>query len=179
MNSCCCFEYLQEALPQNLASKTALPLFDDVCEKLKVLIMLDSSIVTTMLTMLAAISVVSAADIPQPPRYLLYRVLEPLGPYIVGTWAVRVLIITRKTPVTAASLQLRPGSLCTEVRGVEGKQKLLSVASGIRYEEKLISKTTVSSHLTCTHLCMYACIYIYICIYVYVYVQHIARVHDI
>ena len=26
---------------------------------------------------------------PQPPRYLLYRVLEPLGPYIVGTWAVR------------------------------------------------------------------------------------------
>ena len=24
------------------------------------------------------------------PRYLLYRVLEPLGPYIVGTWGVRV-----------------------------------------------------------------------------------------
>ena len=27
---------------------------------------------------------------PQPPRYLLYRVLGPLGPYIVGTWEVRV-----------------------------------------------------------------------------------------
>ena len=27
---------------------------------------------------------------PQPPRYLLYRVLEPLGSYIVGTWGVRV-----------------------------------------------------------------------------------------
>ena len=24
------------------------------------------------------------------PRYLLFRVLEPLGPYIVGTWRVRV-----------------------------------------------------------------------------------------
>ena len=24
------------------------------------------------------------------PRYLLYRVLEPLNPYIVGTWGVRV-----------------------------------------------------------------------------------------
>ena len=28
--------------------------------------------------------------IPSPPRYLLYRVLEPLGPYIVGTWEVRI-----------------------------------------------------------------------------------------
>ena len=27
--------------------------------------------------------------VPLPPRYLLYRVLEPLGPYIVGTWRVR------------------------------------------------------------------------------------------
>ena len=27
---------------------------------------------------------------PPPPRYLLYRVLEPLGPYIVGTWEVGV-----------------------------------------------------------------------------------------
>ena len=27
---------------------------------------------------------------PNPPRYLLYRVLEPPGPYIVGTWEVRV-----------------------------------------------------------------------------------------
>ena len=25
------------------------------------------------------------------PRYLLYRVLEPIRPYIVGTWRVRVL----------------------------------------------------------------------------------------
>ena len=24
-----------------------------------------------------------------PSRYLLYRVLDPLGPYIVGTWRVR------------------------------------------------------------------------------------------
>ena len=24
------------------------------------------------------------------PRYLLYRVLEPLGPFFVGTWRVRV-----------------------------------------------------------------------------------------
>ena len=27
---------------------------------------------------------------PNPPRYLLYRVLEPLGPFLVGTWEVRV-----------------------------------------------------------------------------------------
>ena len=28
---------------------------------------------------------------PPPPKCLLYRVLEPLGPYIiVGTWGVRV-----------------------------------------------------------------------------------------
>ena len=26
---------------------------------------------------------------PKPPRYLLYTVLEPLGPYIVGTRRVR------------------------------------------------------------------------------------------
>ena len=26
---------------------------------------------------------------PQPTRYLPYRVLELLGPYIVGTWGVR------------------------------------------------------------------------------------------
>ena len=25
---------------------------------------------------------------PNPPRYLLYRVLEPPGPYIVGIWGV-------------------------------------------------------------------------------------------
>ena len=30
------------------------------------------------------------ARYPELPRYLLYRVLEPLGPYIVGTWGVRV-----------------------------------------------------------------------------------------
>ena len=28
---------------------------------------------------------------PNPPRCLLYRVLEPLGPFIVGTWGVRGL----------------------------------------------------------------------------------------
>ena len=27
---------------------------------------------------------------PSPPKYLLYRALEPPGPYIVGTWRVRV-----------------------------------------------------------------------------------------
>ena len=26
---------------------------------------------------------------PKTLRYLLYRVLEPLGPYIVGIWGVR------------------------------------------------------------------------------------------
>ena len=29
------------------------------------------------------------ATAPNPARSLLYRVLEPLGPYIVGTWRVR------------------------------------------------------------------------------------------
>ena len=28
---------------------------------------------------------------PNLPRYLLYRVLEPLGPYTVGTWEVKVI----------------------------------------------------------------------------------------
>ena len=31
----------------------------------------------------------SSSMVPEPPRYLLYRVLEPSGPYIVGTWEVR------------------------------------------------------------------------------------------
>ena len=29
------------------------------------------------------------------PRYLLYRVLEPLGPYIVVTWRVGVVDVAR------------------------------------------------------------------------------------
>ena len=28
-----------------------------------------------------------------PARYLLYRVLEPLGPCIVGTWRVREILL--------------------------------------------------------------------------------------
>ena len=28
-------------------------------------------------------------SIPNPPRYPLYGVLEPLGPFIVGTWGVK------------------------------------------------------------------------------------------
>ena len=34
--------------------------------------------------------------LPKPPRYLLYRVLEALGPYIVGTWGVRVRVIVEE-----------------------------------------------------------------------------------
>ena len=33
----------------------------------------------------------SLVTFPEPPRYLLYRALRALVPYIVGTWAVRVL----------------------------------------------------------------------------------------
>ena len=37
--------------------------------------------------------------LPYPSRYLLYRVLEPLGPYRVGTWRVRVLGLGFRVPV--------------------------------------------------------------------------------
>ena len=43
------------------------------------------------------------------PRYLLYRVLEPLGPYIVGTWEVigqhpTILLLRRSMKLTDGTL---------------------------------------------------------------------------
>ena len=44
------------------------------------------------------------------PRYLLYRVLEPLGPYIAGTWEVREsLSIPLVGSLGSGSLRFGPG----------------------------------------------------------------------
>ena len=51
---------------------------------------------------------------PNPARYLLYRVLEPLGPYIVGTCRVKAIPHKRCQYETTARFcfQDAPGGVC-------------------------------------------------------------------
>ena len=87
-------------------------------------------------------------NLPYPPRYLLYRALGALVPYIVGTWQVRfVWHIQPKVLGSSPEPSCRPrvgtrGSL----QGFEG--------CGLR------------DFLGCSG---YVCIYIYVYIYIYIY----------